>query len=416
MRIFKITAAAAASMSPAAASADTVTDWWEIAARFNFAQQVSAMPAPPEAQRASARTALAMFEAVNAIDRRFESYLGFPAAEGGSQDAAAATAAFKVLVQHYPQHKNPLEESYAMALAQIPDGPAKQAGVAIGERAAQAVMTAGAIDPAVEQPPYRPRTTPGEWIGASPPSLEPYWLAFKPWVIKSDAAMPPPPPALDGPVWARDYEEVRRLGARESKERTPAQTLIARYRQGYDLSPMVRYIADRPGRRQVDNARLLALYQLAMDDAVQAMVVAKLRYNYWRPITAIRNGDRDGNDATRLDAGWVPLLPTPNFPEYPCGHCTAVAVQAEVLKIAGGLPPSTPVRIAAGGNPNIVVQSVRSWEEAVRQVSDSRMLGGVHYRFSNDAGEEIGRKTARAVVAQILRPLPQQRRRRGNVR
>jgi hypothetical protein len=198
---------------------------------------------------------------------------------------------------------------------------------------------------------------------------------------------------------------VQRLGARNSKERSPVQTLIAKYRQGYDLSPMVRFIADRPGRRQVDNARLLALYQLAMDDAVQTMIVGKLRYNFWRPITAIRNGDRDGNDATPRDASWVPLLPTPNFPEYPCGHCTAVAVQAEVLKLAGGLPASTPVRIAAGGNPNIVVQRVESWDEAVRQVSDSRMLGGVHYRFSNDAGEEIGRRVARLTVSSILRPL-----------
>ena len=142
-----------------------------------------------------------------------------------------------------------------------------------------------------------------------------------------------------------------------------------------------------------------------MDDAVQAMIVAKLKYNFWRPITAIRNGDRDGNDATQLDAGWLPLLPTPNFPEYPCGHCTAVAVQAEVLKLAGGLPANTPVRIAAGGNPNIVVQVVKSWDEAVRQVSDSRMLGGVHYRFSNDAGEDIGRRAARIVVGSVLRPL-----------
>ena len=184
------------------------------------------------------------------------------------------------------------------------------------------------------------------------------------------------------------------------------ETLIAEYRQGFDLGPMVRYIADRPGRRQVDNARLLALYQMAMDDAVQAMIVAKLRYNFWRPVTAIRNGDRDGNDATQMDAGWLPLLPTPNFPEYPCGHCTAVAVQAEVLKLAGGLPDDTPVRIAAGGNPNIVVQTVKSWAEAVRQVSDARMLGGVHYRFSNDAGEDIGRRAARITVSSVLRPLP----------
>jgi hypothetical protein len=403
----KIGAAAAALATASPAGADAVTDWWELGARFNFAQQASGMPAPPDAQRAAARAALAMFEAVNAIDPRYESYLNFPVADpSASQDAAAATAAYKVLLHHYPQNKSHLEESYALAMAQIPESPAKTAGTAIGEQAAQAAMGGGGIDPAVEQTPYRPRTAPGEWIGASPPSTEPYWFAFKPWVIKNvDSVISPPPPPLTSATWGRDYEEVRRMGARNSKERSPVQALIAKYRQGYDFSPMVRFIADRPGRRQVDNARLLALYQLAMDDAVQTMIVAKLRYNFWRPITAIRNGDRDGNDATPRDASWVPLLPTPNFPEYPCGHCTAVAVQAEVLKLAGGVPASTPVRIAAGGNPNIVVQSVRSWDEAVRQVSDSRMLGGVHYRFSNDAGEEIGRRVARLAVSSILRPL-----------
>ena len=406
-RLLKIGAAVAVLASATQAQADAVTDWWEIAAKFNFAQQTAAMPSPPETQRASARAALAVFEAVNAIDRRYESYLNFAAAgSAASGDAAAATAAFKVLLQHYPQNKSHLEESYALAMAQVPDGTAKASGTGIGDQAATAVMALGGIDPAVEQTPYRPRTAPGEWIGASPPSTEPYWLAFKPWAVKNVAAlMSPPPPPLTSAVWARDYEEVRRLGSRSSKERTPVQTLIARHRQGYDLSPMVRYVADRPGRRPVDNARLLALYQMAMDDAVQAMIVAKLKYNFWRPITAIRNGDRDGNDSTQLDSGWLPLLPTPNFPEYPCGHCTAVAVQAEVLKLAGGVPSNTPVRIAAGGNPNIVVQAVKDWDEAVRQVSDARMLGGVHYRFSNDAGEEIGRKAARITVETLLRPL-----------
>jgi hypothetical protein len=404
-------AAIAGLVSAQAASADTVTDWWEIASKFNQAQQAAAMPGPPETQRAAARTALAMFEAVNAIDRRYESYLEFaPADPNASQDAAAATAAFKVLLQHFPQNKSHLEESYAMVMAALPDGAAKQAGVAVGEQAAAAAMAAGGIDPAVEQTPYRPRTKPGEWVGATPPSLEPYWLAFRPWVIKDvNAVLAPPPPALTSATWARDYEEVRRLGGRNSKERTPEQTLIARYRQGYDLSPMVRYIADRPARRQVDNARLLALYQLAMDDAVQAMIASKLKYDFWRPITAIRNGDSDGNDATQRDAGWLPLLGTPNFQEYPCGHCAAVAVQTEVLKLAGGLPPSTPVRMGTAMNPNLVVQTVKSWDEAVRQVSDSRIYGGVHYRFSNDAGEEVGRKVARLVVATALKPLPKAR-------
>jgi len=407
-----ISAAAAALAVPAPACADTVTDWWEIGHRYSLASQSSPGSQPPDAQRALSRTALAMFEAVNAIDRRYESYLGLPTSNpAASQDAAAATAAYKILLKHYPSNKTALDESYAMVMAEIPDGPAKAAGREIGERAAEAALAAGGIDPAIPQPPYRPRTRPGEWIHTSIPSLEPYWYAFKPWLTPPDRLMPPPPPALTSERYARDYEEVRRLGGKDSKERTPEQTLIARYRQGYDLSPTVRYITDRPGRRQVDNARLLALYQMAFDDAVQAMIVAKFRYDFWRPVTAIRNGDRDGNDATQHDPNWLPLLPNPNFQEYPCGHCTAVAVQAEVLKLARGLPPNTPVRVAVGMNRDMTQQTVRSWDEIVRQVSDSRMLGGVHYRFSNEAGEEIGRQAARLAVDSILKPLPGKKKR-----
>ena len=414
MQKFAIALLAASALAwPQPAAADTVTDWWEVANRHWLAGQATPAPQTPDMVRAPARTSLAMFEAVNAIDRRYQTYLGLPAADpSASQDAAAATAAYKVLLHHYPAAKSSLDESHAMAMAEIPDGPAKQAGAAIGEQAAVAAIAAHGIDPAVAQEPYRPRTTPGEWIGAALPTLDSYWAALKPWVVGPGALMPPPPPALTSDTYARDYEEVRRLGARASKERTPHQTLIARYRQGYDLSPMVRHIADRPGRPQVDNARLLALYSMAMDDAVQAMIVAKQRYNYWRPVTAIRNGDKDGNPATQHDPAWLPLLPTPNFQEYPCGHCTAVAVQAEVLKRLGGLPASTPVRVAAGMNPNIVVQTVASWDEVVRQVSDSRMLGGVHYRFSNDAGEEIGRRAARMVIESALRPLAKPAKRR----
>lgn len=406
MRAILFVGAAVAALCSTAAAADTVTDWWEIGNRYYLAGQGSGAPRTPDAERAQSRTALAMFEAVNAIDRRYQSYLGFPAANASaSQDAAAATAAFKVLLAHYPSNKASLEEGYAMVMAAIPDSTSKRDGVAVGEKAAEAAMRANGLDPAIGLPPYRPRTRPGEWIHTSIPSLETYWYGLKPWVTPAERLMPAPPPPLTSERYARDYEEVRRLGGRDSKERTPEQTLIARHRQGYDLSPMVRYAADRPGRRQVDNARMLALYHMAFDDAVQTMILAKYRYDFWRPVTAIRNGDRDGNDSTQHDPNWLPLLPNPNFQEYPCGHCTAVAVQAEVLKLVGGLPASTPVRVAAGGSPNMVVQSVKSWDEVVRQVSDSRMLGGVHYRFSNDAGEEIGRNAARATVGGALRPL-----------
>jgi hypothetical protein len=410
---WKGAAAAAALLSSAPASADTVTDWWDVANRYYNAAQGAPASIQPDGHRASTRAALAMFEAVNAIDRRYQSYLQFPAGDPtASQDAAAATAAYKVLLHHYPANKAALEESYAMAMAGIADERKREAGRLIGEKAAEAAMSAGGLDATMALTPYRPLTKPGQWVGASLPSLEPYWLAFKPWAIRSpDALRPPPPPPLTSERYARDYEEVRRLGGKTSKERTPIQTLIARYRQAFDVSPTVRMATDAPGRRMIDNARLLALYQMAFDDAAQAMVAAKIHYDYWRPITAIRNGDGDGNDATIADPNWTPLLPTPNFQEYPCGHCTVAAAIAEVMKAESGLGPSARVRVSSLAAPNSVSQMLPSWDEWVRQVSDSRIFAGVHYRFSNEAGEEIGRRAARAVIEGVLRPLPKAKQR-----
>lgn len=407
MRGILMGAAAASLLVATPASADTVADWWEVANRYYNAGQGAPGPRTPDMDRASTRTALAMFEAVNAIDRRYESYLKIPAGDpAASQEVAASTAAYKVLLHHYPVNKGALEESYTLAMAGIVPTPATESGRAIGERAAMAAIAAGGIDPAVPQSPYRPVTSPGTWIGASLPSLDPYWGALKPWAIPSaEALRSPPPPLLTSERYARDVEEVRRLGGRTSKERTPLQTLIARYRQAFDVTPSVRLATDAPGRRPVDNARLLAVYQMAFDDAVQAMIVAKQHYGYWRPITAIRNGDGDGNPGTTHDAGWVPLLPTPNFQEYPCGHCTVAAAIAEVMKSESGLPASAGVRVKSLINSDSVAQTLPSWDEWARQVSDSRIYGGVHYRFSNEAGEEIGRRAARIVIEQTLRPL-----------
>jgi hypothetical protein len=409
--IYGMIAAAAAAGLAAPASADTVCEWMDLAGRLNSAAQAAPSPQLPEQTRASTRAALAMFEALNAIDRRYQSYLGFEAADGpASQDAAAATAAYKVLIHHYPAQKTALDDSYTLAMAGIKDERAREAGRAIGEKAAAAAIGAGGIDPAMPQEPYRPRTTPGEWIGASLPSLEPHWGAFRPWAIPSvDALRPPPPVALDSPRWAKDYDEVKRLGARASTDRTPYQTLVARYRQAFDTMPSMRQVADAPGRTAVQNARMFAVYQMAFDDAAQAMVVAKQHYNFWRPITAIRNGAGDGNDSTQADPAWLPLLPTPNFSEYPCGHCTVAAAIAEVMTAETGNRPAGGVRIMSQAIPTSVVQALPTWDEWAQEVSDSRIYGGVHYRFSNEAGEQIGRRAARIVLDKVMQPLPKAR-------
>jgi hypothetical protein len=413
--LYQALAAGAALAFAQPVSADTVTDWWDFGNRIaQAAQGPSGLPGTPDQLRAVTRTTLAMFEALNAIDRRYESYLNFPAGDpGASSDAAAATAAYRVLLQHFPAQRTALDESYAIAMAAIPDDPHREAGRLIGEAAAAAAMSAGGTDPAIALMPYRPRTTAGEWIGASLPAIEPYMTAFHPWVLPSpDALRPPPPPALTSEVWARDYEEVRRLGGRTSTERTPFQTLVARYRQAFDITPSMRLAADAPGRTQVRNARMLTLYQMAFDDAGEAMAEAKMHYNFWRPITAIRNGAGDGNDATAPVAAWMPLLVTPNFPEYPCAHCGAAAAIAEVMTAETGARPAGGVRVGSLVYPLSAVQVLPSWDEWAQQVSNSRIYGGVHFRFSAEAGEQIGRRAARMVLERALRPLPTPARRR----
>lgn len=406
MRAMMMGLAAAAALAGAQpAAADTVSDWWEFSGRI---APYMASGNTPEQGRAVTRASLAMFEAVNAIDRRYESYLDFPAGDpAASQDAAAATAAYTVMLHHFPAQKTALDDSYAIAMAAITDGTAREAGRLIGEQAARAAIAAGGIDPALAATPYRPRTMPGVWVATQLPQIEGYAVTYRPWAIPGAAALrPPPPPALTSERWARDYEEVRRVGGKTSADRTPHQTLMARYRQAFDLTPTMRLAADAPGRSPVQNARMFALYQMAFDDAVIAMADAKAHYDFWRPITAIRNGADDGNDSTPPDAGWTPLLGTPNFAEYPCGHCVVAATHAEVMKAEVGPRPATGVRIGSLAVPTSAVQVVPTWDEWVQEVSDSRIYGGVHFRFSNEAGEQIGRDAARIVLDRVMRPLP----------
>ena len=416
MRLSMKLAAGAALATATPAAADTVCEW------IDYAALVATAAAPPpdaprtgEHDRAQTQVALAMFEALNAIDRRYESYLGMaPAAQAGaSQDAAAATAAYQVLLAHFPGQKAGLDDSYNIALLAVTDAAARDKGKAIGEAAAKLALAAGGIDPALTATPYRPRTSAGIWTATQLPVYQPYSFTYRPWILpRWDAVRPPPPPALTSERWARDFDEIKRLGGRTGSERSAQQTLMARYRITPNLTPTLRLIADAPGRTPVRNARMFALLAIVGDDVGTATGEAKLYYNFWRPITAIRNASDDGNDATAEDANWEPLIATPNHPEYPCAHCSFSAATAAVLKSDVGDAPPGGVRVHSRSIPNSIVQVVPTFDEWAREVSVSRTYGGVHYRFSNEAGEELGRKVAEMALARIMRPLPATARRR----
>ncbi|AOL24807.1 hypothetical protein Ga0102493_11677 [Erythrobacter litoralis] len=380
--------------------AEVVTDW------AGLAQEIAAVDRTPwsvERHHINVRLGLAMFEAANAIDHKYESFLALDRETGeASVEAAVMTAAREVLSTYYPDHKQEIDRSYELALATLPDA-GKSAGAAIGIAAAEAAIAMPATREGATFVRYRPVTTPGTYV---PGALPAYADEMSTLVTLSygnfEELMPPPPPSLTSVIWARDFNEVKSLGARDSTARDPVQTVMARYRITPVTIPALRSIADRPGRSTVDNARLYALINIADADTSVVTGMAKLRYNFWRPITAIRNADRDDNPGTEIDADWQPLLNTPNHPEYPCAHCSWTAAVAEVFKAEVGNAPEGGVKVGSRSLELAATQTLPTFDKWVEEVSYSRILGGAHFRFSNEAGERLGRQ----VAARTLTLLP----------
>jgi len=407
MRTLWLLSAALLVATPA--RADTICEWMDFAYKVGDADKPEGEAAPlSDHAHNDSQTALAMFEALNAIDHRYQSYVGLPLTDpGADQQVAAITAAYRTLSAQHPSQKSKLDASYALAMDGVADGPRKAAGQRIGEQAAAAVLKIAAIDPTIVQTPYHPATTPGTWVPTGLPVFEPWAVALRPWFMpRADSVRPAPPPAVTSARYARDFDEVKRLGATNSTERTPHQTLMARYRITPDMMPALRIEADQAGRRLVDNARLFALYEMMSDDVGLAMADAKLHYGFWRPITAIRDAADDGNPATAADPSWTPLIKTPNHPEYPCGHCLFASATAELMKSVEGNRPPWGVRVASNSIPGAAIQVLPSWDEWAKEVSFSRTLGGVHYRFSNEAAEDMGRRIAKLALAKGMPALP----------
>jgi hypothetical protein len=291
-------------------------------------------------------------------------------------------------------------------LARVPEGPAKAAGIALGEQAAAECVSLRANDGTGAPNTYKPRTAPGLYVAtALPVSAE--WPKVKPFVLREPAQFRPgPPPALTGAVWARDYEEIRRIGARQSALRSAEQTEIARFwaiTGPASWNPIVRSLVASTPLGLVDNARLFALVNMAATDALLAVFDAKYAYDFWRPITAIRNGDIDGNDATTPEAGWLPLIDTPMHPEYPCAHCIGSAAVAEVLKAQFGSGEVAPITMTSATAAGVTRRWTRI-DDYVKEVDQARIWGGIHYRNSTQVGEAMGRQIGQWALKGFLAP------------
>ncbi|HJW43569.1 MAG TPA: vanadium-dependent haloperoxidase [Geothrix sp.] len=387
------------SLSQLLLHADAVTE-----ANARACAIVSVRTPPGPSRRVLAVVQTSVFEAVNAITARYgEHRLDLGSAPGASVEAAVFAATRTALLGLIPADKAAIEAWYGEALSKLPDGPPRAEGIALGERAAAGVLALRAQDGAMVPETYRPQTTPGVYVPTVIPAA-PQWPGRKPWLMVSASQFRPgPPPTLASETWAHDFNEVKARGGKASTQRSQEQTVIGKFWEDNSSAiyfGVLRSLAEVPGRDITDNARLYEITAIALDDAIIAVFDAKYAYRFWRPLTAIRNGDVDGNDATEREPGWSPLIETPMHPEYPCAHCILAATLAEVVDAA--LPKDQPVRLSTSSLtlPGVV----RSWTSTaalVEEVSNARVWSGVHYRNSTRVGEAMGHQVGRLAARQL---------------
>ncbi len=377
---------------PAISMADAVTDWNET----GVASVLAARQSPPDGARTMAMVHVAMFNAINAIDRRYATH-GFDgrAPADASANAAAAAAARTVLVKLFPD------------LQKLSGERGIEPGVALGELAGNHCVTMRTNDGVGAANVYKPVTSPGVYVSTALP-VSHDWREVRPWFMKSPAQFrPDAPPALTSALWARDYNEIKAVGGRNSAQRTPEQTEVARFWTAVGVvtwNPIVRSLAAAQPRSLIENARLFALVNMAAVDAFVAVFDAKYAFNFWRPVTAIRNGDGDGNDATTAEPGWAPLVDTPMHPEYPCAHCITAGAVAAVLESEFGTGRVSPIAMTSPALPG----TTRRWDriaDYVTEVDNARVWGGIHYRNSTQVGERMGREIGRLAVSSGLQPI-----------
>jgi PAP2 superfamily len=391
-------------VAASAARADVLGDWTDTAlATASTAKQ----PAYVQS-RTLAMVHVAMFEAVNSVDARYVPYrVKATASPGTSAEAAAAVAAHDILVSLFPAQTTKLDVALDVSLVKVTDPGVRASSTALGQRVAAGILALRASDGWDAPNLWKPATTPGVYIPTSLP-IGWGWGKVTPWLLeRGDQFDPGSPPPLTSAEWARDYNEIKSLGGRASTARTAQQTETALFwtPTGPTLYlAATRGLADVPGRSLVQNARLLALVSMALADSYIAVFGAKYSYNFWRPITAVRDGDIDQNDATAPDPGWESLIDTPLHPEYPCAHCINAGAAGAVLEREFGTGRVRGLRVTSAGAPN----APHSWNKIsdfIDEVSNARVWGGVHFRNSTVVGTAMGRKIGELAWEKALRPL-----------
>jgi len=390
-------AALAALSAPGMAHANAVTDWNAYAGN---ALAVTARQPPTPTSVHMAMVQGAIYDAVNGIDRGHRPYLVLPAAQPwDSMDAAAATAAYRVLVAIVPAQQSTLEPLYTASLAAVPDGPAKDGGIAAGEAAAAAMIAARTGDGRFGSFRFTASFTAGAWRPELPFFIsDPFaWVAYtKPFLIESGSQFRSDGPnALTSDAYAADFAEVKAVGARNSSTRTADQTEQALYwgvEHGSLLwGRIIRTIAANEGLSVSEDARLFAMLQLASADANISCWNDKAYWSSWRPITAIRLADTDGNPATDADPAWEPLLATPPFPEHPSGHtCGSGAIVASLQNFFG----TDKMTFTAFGAGSGTLRTYTRFSETIKEIIDARVYAGIHFRTADVQGAVIGKKVA----------------------
>lgn len=402
------------ALSLSALHADMVDDW-----NATLLQCIrTASTNPPKASRLMAMVHLSIFDAVNGIELTHRPYIAHEAAPAGaSVEAAACAAAETVLAGFYSENAAvaaAISTAYETTLAAVPDGQAKNDGILWGETCANTMMTLRASDRSDVDVPYTPdANVPGKWRPTGPanaPALLPQWGHMTPFALpRGDFFRPQPPPAITGSAYAYEVNLVKAIGGTTSI-RNADQDEIAFFWEdgrGTETPPghwlhIAQDVAEDQDLSMSEKARLYALISMAVADAAIVAWDAKYAYDLWRPVTAIREADTDGNPETEADPTWTNFIPTPPFPEYTSGHSTFSRSSATVLAAFFGTD-SIPFTTGSDAMPGIM-RSYPGFSAAADDAGISRIYGGIHYPSANIAGQASGFQVGTLVASRFLLP------------